>query len=161
MGQRIKTFSNGSYLEYDRGKFDDWCVYLTQANGNRRPPRDMDYFTDLQELSAKYGVERVYGDFVRVYDMTGKQVNNRTLEVISQIAEGYGFDSPKVDTIFSILYMAMIAEEQKRNTRLGKRIKRLGIYVLLIEKRTVLYSTSFMRGMDWHEIDTQCKQRGF
>ena len=52
MGQRIKTFSDGSFLEYDRGSFDDWCVYLTKPDGNRKPPRDMDYFKQLQNLAS-------------------------------------------------------------------------------------------------------------
>ena len=33
MGQLIKSFVDGSYLEYDRGSFDDWCVYLTKSSG--------------------------------------------------------------------------------------------------------------------------------
>lgn len=161
MGKRIKTFGNGSYLEYDRGKFDKWCVYLAQPDGSRRPPRDMDYFNDLKALAEKYGAERVYQDYVRVYEMTGKQVSDQSLAAISRIAEGYGPDALKVDTVFSILYMAMIAEEQKRNTYLGKRIKRLGVHVLLLENRTVSDAANFMRGMGWREIDGLCSARGF
>ena len=66
-----------------------------------------------------------------------------------------------IDVIFSILYMAMIAEERKKNTRLGKRIKRLGIHKLLIEKSNVLDAANFMRGMGWREIDSLCRARGF
>ena len=57
--------------------------------------------------------------------------------------------------------MAMIAEEQKKFTRLGKRIKRLGIYKLLIENRSVSESANFMRGMGWRDIATLCEERGF
>lgn len=161
MGQIIKKFSDGSYLEYDRGSFDDWCVYLTQPGGSRKPPRDMDYFADLEKLAVKYGAQQIYGDYVQVYELTGKQINTQTLNAISRIADRYGPDALKVDIIFSILHMAMIAEEQKRNTHLGKRIKRLGIYVLLIENRTVQESANFMRGMGWRDIDTLCIERGF
>lgn len=28
MGRIVTTFSDGSKLEYDKGAFDDWCVYL-------------------------------------------------------------------------------------------------------------------------------------
>ncbi len=48
MGQFIKSFSDGSFLEYDRGSFDEWCVYLTKSDGSRRPPRDVDYFEQLK-----------------------------------------------------------------------------------------------------------------
>jgi hypothetical protein len=55
----------------------------------------------------------------------------------------------------------MLAEEKKAGTRLGKRIKRLGVHKLLIEKRTVDEAANFMRGMNWRTIDTMCKERGF
>lgn len=162
MGQLIKTFNDGSYLEYDRGSFDDWCVYLTKPDGNRKPPRDMDYFNQLKELARKYGVEKVYWDYVEVYKITGKEVHNSELNVITEIAETYApEDILLVDTIFSILYMAMIAEERKRNTRLGKRIKRLGIHKLLLENCSVPEAANFMRGMGWRDIDALCRERGF
>ncbi len=161
MGQLIKSFSDGSFLEYDRGSFDDWCVYLTKSNGSRKPPRDVDYFNQLRQLARKYGVEQIYGDYVRVYDLTGKQVEKSALIAISQIAASYGNDALEVDVIFSILYMAMIAEEQKKFTRLGKRIKRLGIYKLLIENGTVNDAANFMRGMGWRDIAKLCEERGF
>lgn len=161
MGQKLKTFIDGSYLEYDKGKFDDWCVYLVQPDGFRRPPKDVDYFSDLKDLSAQYGAQQVYQDYIYVYDITENQVDTNVFADISRLAAKYGNDALKVDTIFSILYMAMIAEEQRRNTRLGKRIKRLGIHALLIEKRSVNESANFMRGMNWHVIDKLCRERGF
>lgn len=161
MSQRIKSFSDGSFLEYDRGSFDDWCVYLTKSDGSRKPPRDVDYFEQLSRLADEYGAERVYRDYVRVYDLTGKQVEKAGLVKISQIAASYGSDALEVDVIFSILYMAMIAEERKKFTRLGKRIKRLGIHKLLLEDCGVGEAANFMRGMGWREIAALCRERGF
>ena len=88
-------------------------------------------------------------------------MSQESLRRISIIAGSYGEDALLVDVIFSILYMAMIAEEQKANTRLGKRIKRLGIYKLLIENRSVYEAANFMRGMGWREIAKLCEERGF
>ncbi|MCI9216866.1 hypothetical protein AALA78_07590 [Lachnospiraceae bacterium 42-17] len=161
MSQLIKTFNNGAFLEYDRGSFDDWCVYLTHPDGRREPPRDMDYFTQLKVLSDKYGIQTIYNDYVKVYELTEKQVDQQVLKAISQIASFYGGDALQVDIIFSILYMAMIAEEQKANTRLGKRIKRLGVYKLLYENKTVYEAANCMRGMGWREISNLCIERGF
>lgn len=161
MEQIIKTFLDGSFLEYDKGCFDDWCVYLTQPSGKRKPPRDIDYFSAIKTYAAKYGIEKIYNDYVRIYEMTGKQVETDSLHRITEISSGYGHDALQIDIIFSILYMTMIAEEQKENTRLGKRIKRLGIYALLFENKTVSESANFMSGMGWKEIDNLCRQRGF
>lgn len=55
----------------------------------------------------------------------------------------------------------MIAEENKKHTKLGRRIKRLGIYTLLIEKRDLNYAANFMKGMPWRKIDRLCRERGF
>lgn len=161
MGQIIKTFSDGSFLEYDRGGFDDWCVYLTNASGSRRPPRDTDYFTQLKDLAGQFGTDKVYGDYVKVYNLTGRQVNRDSLERITMLSKEYKKSAIQVDIIFSILYMAMIAEERKAGTRLGKRIKRLGIHKLLIEDRPVDEAANFMRGMGWRDIACLCEERGF
>ncbi len=161
MGSLIKEFSDGSYLEYDRGSFDDWCVYYTNSKGMRQPPRDVDYFKDLKDYAQKYGVERIYFDYVKVYELTGTEVDDEALDKISQIANEYVSDALEIDVIFSVLYMAMIAEERKANTRLGKRIKRLGIHELLMGNKSIEQSANFMRGMGWRDIDRLCKERGF
>lgn len=161
MGERIKSFSDGSFLEYDQGSFDGWCVYLTKSDGSRRAPRDTDYFSQLRQLARQYGAARVYSTYVRVYDLTGKQAEAPVLREISELAAAYGEDALQVDVILSILYMAMIAEERKKNTRLGKRIKRLGIHCLLLENRSVEEAANFMRGMGWRDIAKLCQERGF
>lgn len=161
MGQHIKTFSDNSFIEYDQGNFDKWCVYYTSANGVRTPPRDTDYFRELKKLADKYGAERIYKDYVNVYDMTGKQLEPNKLQIISDIASVYGRDALTVDIIFSILYVAMISEEKVVYTRLGKRIKRLGVHLLLLENASVSYAANIMRGKKWYEIDADCKERGF
>lgn len=55
----------------------------------------------------------------------------------------------------------MVSEENYPGTRLGRRIKRLGIYELLFSERNVQDSANFMRGMSWKDIDFLCKERGF
>ncbi|MDR1854454.1 MAG: hypothetical protein LBR05_06055 [Azoarcus sp.] len=161
MGTTIKKFANGSFLEYDKGSFDDWCVYFTDPRGFRKPPKDEDYFQELKDLAKKYGVDRIYGDYVLVYEKTGKTVNDDTLRQISDISKQYHEDALQMDILLTVLYMAMIAEERKANTRLGKRIKRLGIYYLLVENAPVPQAANFMRGMGWRAIDALCKARGF
>lgn len=161
MGEVIKKFKDGSFLEYDWGSFDEWCVYMNDSSGSRKPPRDTDYFAQIQALSSKYGVEKIYKDYVAVYNLTGKQVEPSVFERIAEIADTYGDDALIIEKIFSILYMAMIAEERKKFTKLGKRIKRLGLHKLLYENASVTEAANFMRGMGWKDIDQLCKMRGF
>ena len=161
MRQVVRRFFDGSFLEYDRGSFDDWCVYLTDASGHRKPPRDEEYFSQLESLAQQFGADKVYGDYVKVYQRTRSQIDERVLDDIHILSETYGTDALRVEKLFSILYMAMISEENKANTRLGKRIKRLGVHKLLIENQPVYEAANFMRGMDWRTIDRLCAERNF
>lgn len=157
----VKIFADNSKLEYDRGSFDDWCVYYTDVDGNRMPPKDTDYFEFLLNLANQYTVERVYRDYVQVYNWTGDQLSPDVLNRISTLSASYGDNALVIDVVFTILYMTMLAEERKANTRLEKRIKRLGIHALLIENVPVNSAANFMRGMGWRDIDNLCRQRGF
>lgn len=124
MGRLVKEFEEGSFLEYDWGKIDAWCVYLTTPAGVRTPPLDRDYFTELKNLAVEYGADRVYRDFVRIYDSTTRNIDDNVLEDISQMAAGYD-DFLSVDKLFTTFYIAMTFEEHYPNTRLGRKIKRL------------------------------------
>lgn len=160
-GRIIKSFSDGSYLEYDNGKFDEWCVYMVEPNGNKRPPLDIDYFAELKQLSIKYGINTVYSAYVFVYENTRKEVDETGIESAYNASTRFVKDQQNVHKIFTILYMSMIAEENKKFTKLGKRIKRLGIHKLLFENASVYEAANFMRGLNWREIDVMCTERGF
>jgi len=158
----VKEFNDGSFLEYNRGSFDGWCVFYTNTEGIRKAPKDTDYFKDLYQFSLKYGVDKLYYDYVKIYDRTERIINEDVLIYITQIANEYDEqDILEIDIMFSILYMAMISEENKKNSRLGKRIKRLGIYSLLKENNTIEGAATFMTGMGWRDIDKLCIERGF
>ena len=143
MGRRIKDFEDGSFLEYDRGKIDDWCVYMNEPSGVRRPPLDRDYFRELKMLADEYGAQRVYRDFVEIYDSTSKEIKADVLARISQIAES-NENNLSVDKLFTTFYMAMTSEENYPNTKLGRKIKRLAAYEILFNGRAVDNAVVFM-----------------
>lgn len=160
---KIKEFQDGSYLEYAAGNFDQWCVYMVNPSKNfRRPPLDVDYFGFLREQAKIFGSQKIYDDFVSIYNLTSNQVEGTVLDYIRKISlAGYGEKWLEFEKVYTILYMGMIAEENKAYTKLGKRIKRLGIYKLLIENESVATAANFMRGMRFSEIDVLCKKGGF
>ena len=51
MGRRIKDFPGGAFLEFDRGNFDDWCVYWAQPGQGRKALRDEEYFGQMIALA--------------------------------------------------------------------------------------------------------------
>lgn len=161
MATLIKEFNDGSLLEYDKGKFDDWCVYLTRPNQRRYAPTDIGYFTSLRELSTIHGARELYDSFVSIYNRTTNQLDAGTLRHISEVCAAYGDNSLDLDILFTIIYAGMVAEERKVNTKLGKRIKRLGMHQLLVEGMTPGIAANFSRGMGWRDIAGECQRRGF
>jgi len=161
MPTTVKEFEDGSSLEFDQGGFDSYCVYERTAAGTRRAPLDTDYFETLVEFGVSRGADAVYRDFVRVYDATSKDVSDDVLVLIDEVASDYGTDAMRASKTLTTMYMGMIAEENKRYTKLGKRVKRLGTHVLLQEGLDVGEAANFMRGMKWQEIDKLCRERGF
>lgn len=157
----IRTFSNGESLVFDTGAFDDWCTYRCKSDGTRNPPRDTDYFSTLAELGNTYGRQRLYSDLRKIFILTGKDIDKKVLNYISLVSEEYLEDRLTVEILFTILYAAFISEENKANTKLGKRIKFLGIHQILIEGKESEATANFSRGMGWREISKLCEERGF
>jgi len=159
--QKIKDLNNGETIIFDRGSFDKWCVYVVNEDGNKKPPKDVEYFSIIVELALKYGDERMYKDFVEIYDMTSKYLDGHVLKKIDDIAAGYEDDCNDIQKWFTVLYAGMVAEENKENMILKKRIKRLGMHQILIDKMNPVDAAIFSTGMKWRELDVIMKERGF
>ena len=129
----VKTFSDKSKIGYDQGSFDSWCIYIEPPDGFRKPPKDVEYFSRLENYGEKYGVEKVYNDLLEIFNFTGTEVKESQLSRITEISREYGDDMLDVDKDYTTIYLGMIAENRKENTVLGKNIKMLGIYQTLFE----------------------------
>ena len=152
---------NGNYLVYGQGKFDKWCVFEVNQNGKRKAPKDINYFNNLYEFAKIFGSDKIYTDFVKIYDMTTKYFENYVIEEIENISLKYEDYKDDIFNNFLILYMAMISEQNKKNTVLGKRIKRLGLYYLLVKGQPLEYCVNFMTGKNCRELDKLCREGGF
>jgi hypothetical protein len=161
MPRLLNSFANNSSIEFDDGCFDAWCVFLTQSNGKRYAPKDIDYFIRLQTLGKKYGPNKIYDDFVVVYNRTTKDVNQEVFVLINALSAAYGEDALEMEQWLGVLYAGMIAEENKANAILKKRIKRLGMYQLLIEGTTAKQAANFSKGKKWYELDKIMNQLEF
>lgn len=157
----IQTFSDGSVLTFDKGSFDNWCVYLKRPNQTRYAPKDEQYFSDLNQLGATYGHERIYNDFVTYYTPTSASIDIQVLNLIRELSQTYSNHSAEIEILFAIIYAGMVAEENKEFAILKKRIKRLGMYQTLVEKLNPAIAANFSRKKKWKELDLLCKERGF
>lgn len=156
----MRILSDGTKIEFDSGRIDDWCVYVTRPNKPRNAPKDTDYFASLVDLHGKHPM--IYDDYVAVYDATSRVISEAVFEMIEKLSKKYPPElQVDVELLLVVLYAAMIAEENRAHTKLGKRIKRLGIHQILFDKLPIPVAANFSKGMGWREISEHCKQRGF
>lgn len=152
---------DGSKLVYDQGSFDSFCVYHVPLRGPRKPPRDVVYFGHLVGLGARHGNDHIYREFCRIYSVTTAEFNPAIAADILARAKLYGQDEAVFAFCFGCIYLAMIAEANKAGTRLGKRIKRLGVHQMLCEGLPVDVAANFSRGQRWDVLDQLCRSKGF
>jgi hypothetical protein len=158
----IKELRKGRKVIFDSGAFDAWCVYVVETDGSRTAPRDTQYFSELQSIATKYTNNKVYNDFVRIYDLTNSQIGANILSLIDEIVETYNEeDKIIIEQWFAVIYGGMIAEEKKENAILKKRIKRLGMYQALILNMPANEAANFSRGKGWRDLDAIMKQYSF
>lgn len=157
----LKQFRDGSFIEYTRGSFDDWCIVLNLTD-KRYAPKDVEYFSSLKECSKIYGVEKLIKFFVDVYDYTNKCIRYDMFDAIERRCEReFTKHSLELTRVYSIIYAGMVAEENKLNAILGKRIKRLGVWQLLCCGLSAFEAANFSSGKKWRELDKLCKSYGF
>lgn len=157
----IKNVRNRNLIEFDKGTFDEWCVYLTRPGQMRYAPRDTEYFSRIKQLGDRHSSQKIYTDFLKFYTLANKSIDKNILILITNIANTYCNDAEEMDVWFSVIYAGMVAEENKAFAVLKKRIKRLGMHQILIENLDAGYAANFSKGKKWRELDVLMKQRGF
>jgi hypothetical protein len=157
----VTTLLDGTKIEFGKGKFDDFCIYVSPPNKKTWFPLDKEYFEILWVLANEYGKNRVYKDVVDIYNLVTKKVDNSVIDKIRAIAERYDADREAVELCLSVFYAAMIAEENKEKSILGKRIKRLGVHQVLFENLSPEEAANQSKGKSWKILDARCRDRGF
>ncbi len=159
----ITELVDGTIIERDRGSFDDYCVYVTRPGETRYAPRDTQYFSFFIKKSERYSPQKIYNDYVAIYDKTTSELNQEVIdEIKTEICQDYD-EKDKIDFSlwYIVIYLGMVAEENKRNAILKKRIKRLGMYQILFEGLTAYQAANFSRGKKVAQLSPLCSERGF
>lgn len=155
----VKDFGKGVTLSFGKGNFDEWAVLLEHPTYPHMPTDEW-YFKKLVKFSLYSSPPELYDQFVDIYDVTTKEVSQFALDKISGIAKKYPYPL-EVEIVLCILYMGMIAEENKQGAILGKKIKRLGVYQTLIEGLGPFKAAHYSRGQSADYLVQVCKFRGF
>lgn len=161
MPQRINTFSNGGWIEFDSGKFDDWCVYVKNPGKERFAPTDERYFRRLKKLGKKHGNQKIYDDFLLIFNQTTAELKAEVFKLIVELSRFYKEDQLEMEIWFNVLYAGMVAEENKEKAILKKRIKRLGIHQILIDDLEPEMAAGFSKGISWKQLNRLMKAKGF
>jgi hypothetical protein len=161
MSNKINSFSNGGFIEFDSGCFDGWCVFVTNPGTRRFAPTDVQYFTRIKQISQKLGPQKIYDDFVVIYNRTTKTIDPKVFDLILALCKFYDEDAAEMELWFNVLYAGMIAEENKENAILKKRIKRLGIHQVLMDGISPEKAAVFSKGKKWRELDEIMLEKGF
>ena len=120
-------------------------------------------FSFFIEKSNYYSPEKIYQDYVSIYNATSAILKPSVIEEIKEeICDDYD-DDDKLDfkLWFIVIYLGMVAEENKRYAVLKKRIKRLGMYQILFEGMTAYEAANYSRGKKVAELDPLCREKGF
>lgn len=158
----INKINEEILIYFDKGIFDNFCVYFSD-NGNKKiAPKDVEYFSEFKKLSKFYPKYKVYDDFVSIYEVTGKEIDKNTVNLIKAISNTYHEEHKRlVEILFSIIYGGMITEENKERAILKKRMKRLGMHQLLVLDFSPFDAARFSRGKKARELNRVMQSYGF
>lgn len=150
---------------FDKGKFDNFCVYFKTYNKNKiliekKAVKDIVLLNNLILLKKDYK-EKTYKLIEYIYKHTNKKINYKLIKIITNIIKNHFDNSLRASKYFLFVYYAMVAEENKKGSKLGKRIKLLGVYQVLIEGMNPLEASNFSKGLKWITISNHCRKRGF
>lgn len=149
---------NGYVIYYNYGRFDQYCVHVLKPSNKRVwKPRDSEYFRWLKRMGGRYGNDKVYSDFLKLYEIINKDTSMFEIE---QFVRNMYSDYVYGEEWWIILALTMKAEECKEHTILGKRIKHLAVYNLLMEDMKIRKIVSYMTGKRWWELDDLMMERG-
>ncbi len=151
-------------MRFGAGRFDDWCVYLVRKEHRAYAPRDTEYFAFLKTVSEA-GVtasgHTIYDSFVAIYERTGKKIDPDLIRTIQQESAKFSGHADEVEVWLTVIYAGMVAEENKAFSRLGKRIKRLGVHQVLKQGIEPSVAAIWSKGKKWPEIAQECEKQGF
>lgn len=162
---------NDYHFWFDYGNFDEWCVHCKKPNGKMWFAYDREYLAWIRNMARFHGKEKVYNDFIKIYDMAKYDFNMKdAYSVIREVDSHYPYkknrkrddnDKRSAEQWWTYFWMTMVAEERKENAIVGKRIKRLAVYNLLFDEYKLSYVLKYMVNMDWQKLDEYCYERGF
>lgn len=163
----LVVFEDGTNLSFDYGMKDDWCVFVGTKSGKHYAPLDKEYFQNLINAKNEFSAKVVYDDFCSIYNLTkdewklyNRKVDPNVFSFIHDICKKYNHRALVMEKTFSIIYMGMLAEYRYENTRLDKKVKKLGVHRVIIDGYSAEKAANEIRGKSWTYINLLCVKCG-
>ena len=105
----------------------------------------------------------MYEDFIKIYNLVSYRIEKKVTDLIVNIAKkDYKEEiSKNVAINFTVVYAGMVAEKNKSFAVLKERIKRLGMYQILVLNYSAGDAANFSKGKRAKDLDILCKRYGF
>lgn len=166
----ITPMAFSQHICFAPGSFDDFCAWTRlDYNGNTyyaKPP-DTYYFELASQLGQAYSNSIIYSLIRQLYDAIPIRPSDNSLipavtpdliQLIHTLANSLPDISANrgwcLNMLFHLCY-GMIAEENKKNTYLGKSIKLTGVYGLLFDGKSIDQAANENRGRTVSQIIQQ------
>ena len=75
------VLTNMNKVFFSSGSFDDWCVFV-ETKSRKWAPTDNEYFKFLKEMAEVFGKEKIYNDFLLIYDKTKQEIDTNVVHLI-------------------------------------------------------------------------------
>jgi hypothetical protein len=148
----LRIFEDGQQLVFQRGKFDDYLVSFYKDGKHINSPTDIQFFDFALSLGDNQAVWKLLYEIAKSITKTTEfsELDIPTLN-----------NTLKEKKFFSAYAAAIIAEERRARTKLGKRVKLLGYYQVLVLGYNPQIAANWSREKKWWEIASECKKYGF
>jgi hypothetical protein len=131
-------------MVYDNGAFDAYRVSFYEGTRRLYSPTDEQLFSELLSLGDTY-------DTMAVIHNNAEQINKNVDWSFVEVATVHG--GLAEEKLFSALTAMMLAEEHKEGSKLGKLIKLVGCYQVLVENRLPHIAANWSRKRSASEIE--------
>lgn len=142
--RELRQFVDGTQLVYDDGEYDGWRVSFYDNDKFVWSPTDEELFSELLSFGQEHN--DLFYAILAVADQIGPRTDFAQVRI--ETIDG----TLKEEKMYSALAAMMIAEERKKSTQLGKKVKLLGLFQLLLEGFTPYKAAHWSRGRSTEEI---------
>jgi hypothetical protein len=162
----LRTMSDGSVLMFTDGDTNEFYVSYDMSKTEKiteahRLSGALPWLEFVWAMGDEYGADHVNKDLVGLYDPTTSAASDEVFSKILEMSKTYGEDALTVEIAYSWAYATMVAEENLKLSRLGKRVIRLAWHQVLIEKMSPGEASKWSEDREQEGLRKECHKYGF